>query len=116
MLPDSQVCETRFGLGCVEFQKTVFSVFVSLLAPSAAVTYPLDVLRRRMQMRGAMGEKFPYRNTPHAISTIFKTEGVLGFYKGMLPNILKVAPSIAIAFVTYEFMKARLFGVPIAWR
>ena len=80
------------------------------------MTYPLDVIRRRMQMKGAMGQKFPYRNSPHAISTIYKTEGVRGFYKGMFPNLLKVAPSIAIAFVTYEFTKARLFGVPMAWR
>ena len=84
--------------------------------PSPPVTYPLDVIRRRMQMRGAMGDKFPYRNTPHAITTIFRTEGVWGFYKGMLPNVLKVAPSIAIAFVTYEFVKARLFGVRMVWR
>lgn len=80
------------------------------------MTYPLDVLRRRMQMRGAMGAKFPYRNSPHAILTIYQTEGLMGFYKGMLPNVLKVAPSIAIAFVTYEFVKARLFGVPVVWR
>ena len=60
-----------------------------------------------------MKDKFPYHNTPHAIVTIGRTEGVAGFYKGMLPNIIKVAPSIAIAFVTYEFVKARLFGVPM---
>lgn len=80
------------------------------------VTYPLDVLRRRMQMKGTMGEKFPYRSSPHAAVTIYRTEGVLGFYKGMLPNLLKVAPSIAIAFVTYEFVKAWLFGVKMTWR
>ena len=62
-------------------------------------------------MKGAMGKRFPYRNSPHAIVTIYRTEGVVGFYKGMLPNVLKVAPSIAIAFVTYEFVKAKLFGV-----
>ena len=80
------------------------------------MTYPLDVLRRRMQMRGAMGEKFPYRSTPHAALTISRTEGLRGFYKGMVPNILKVAPSISIAFVTYEFVKSRLFGVRKTWR
>ena len=64
-----------------------------------------------MQMKGAMGDMFPYQNTPHAFSMILKNEGIRGFYKGMLPNLLKVAPSVAIAFVTYEFVKARLFGV-----
>lgn len=69
-----------------------------------------------MQMKGTMGDLFPYRSTPHAFSMILKTEGIRGFYKGMLPNLLKVAPSVAIAFVTYEFVKARLFGVPMVWR
>ena len=80
------------------------------------VTYPLDVIRRRMQMKGAMAEQFPYRNTPHAISTIYHSEGLMGFYKGMLPNLLKVAPSVAIAFVTYEITKAKLFGVAVSWK
>ena len=66
-------------------------------------------------MKGAMGDTFPYRNTPHAIATIWRNEGVQGLYKGILPNLLKVAPSVAVAFVTYEFVKARLFGVPM-WR
>ena len=69
-----------------------------------------------MQMIGAMGEKFPYRSTPHAVVTMYRTEGVLVFYKGMLPNVIKVAPSISIAFVTYEFVKAWLFGVKMTWR
>ena len=68
-----------------------------------------------MQMKGLMGETFPYQSTPHAFSTIVRTEGVLGLYKGMLPNLLKVAPLVAISFVTYEFVKARLFGVPMKW-
>ena len=67
-------------------------------------------------MKGSMSSKFPYRNTPHAIATIYKSEGLHGFYKGMLPNLLKVAPSMAIAFVAYEITKARLFGVQISWK
>ena len=80
------------------------------------VTYPLDVVRRRMQMKGVMGSTFPYRNTPHAVTTIFANEGVGGFYRGMLPNLLKVAPSVAIAFVTYELTKAWLFQEKLDWR
>lgn len=81
-----------------------------------AVTYPLDVIRRRMQLKGTMSESFPYRNTVHALVTIYDIEGLSGFYKGMLPNLLKVAPSVAIAFVSYEITKAKLFGVPVSWR
>ena len=69
-----------------------------------------------MQMKGAQIDKFPYTSTPNAIATIFKTEGMAGFYKGIYPNLLKVAPSMGITFVTYEFVKARMFGLPIKWR
>lgn len=80
------------------------------------VTYPLDVIRRRMQMKGTMGDRFPYTSTPNAVVTMYRIEGIKGFYKGMLPNLLKVAPSMGVAFVTYEFTKARLFGLPLKFR
>ena len=69
-----------------------------------------------MQMSGFDSQRYPYKNSFHAISTMYKTEGMRGFYKGMLPNLLKVAPLVAITFATYEFTKARLFGVPLNWR
>ena len=47
--------------------------------------FPLDTVRRRMQLKGKM-----YDGTVHAFSTIFKKEGIGGFYKGMLPNAVKV--------------------------
>jgi len=53
-------------------------------------TYPLDVVRRRMQMKGATGELFKYNSTWHAFNVIAKTEGIHGLFKGMWPNLLKV--------------------------
>lgn len=72
-------------------------------------TYPLDVLRRRMQVNGLsdmLGYK--YRNTWHAATEIVKNEGVRGLYKGMIPNYLKVAPAIGVSFYTYELCKTLL--------
>ena len=69
-----------------------------------------------MQLKGTMSECFPYRNTSHALVMIYYSEGLPGFYKGMVPNLLKVAPSVAIAFVSYEITKAKLFGVPVSWK
>lgn len=77
-------------------------------ATAQLVTYPFDVVRRRMQMKGTMEHRFPYDSTWHAIVTIVRTEGAHGLYKGLLPNLLKVAPSVAIAFVTYEAVKSLL--------
>lgn len=56
-----------------------------------AVTYPLDVVRRRMQMKGIKQNEFAYRSTLHAFSSILQKEGVRGLYKGILPNLIKVS-------------------------
>ena len=62
-------------------------------------------------MKGLLSDKFSYNSTPHAFKTIVQQEGIKGLYKGMLPNLLKVAPSIAIAFVTYETVKKYLYFI-----
>lgn len=85
-------------------------------ATAQSIAYPLDVIRRRMQMKGARSDLFPYTSTPNAILTMYRVEGMGSFYKGMIPNLLKVAPSTGITFVTYEFTKARLYGIPIKWK
>jgi solute carrier family 25 phosphate transporter 23/24/25/41 len=35
-------------------------------------------------------------------------EGLLGFYKGLVPNLLKVVPAASITYLVYEDMKIRL--------
>ncbi|OZJ04525.1 hypothetical protein BZG36_03986 [Bifiguratus adelaidae] len=63
------------------------------------VTYPLDVLRRRMQVTGMSSMAYKYKGTWDAAATMIRKEGVLGLYKGMIPNYLKVAPAISVSFV-----------------
>ena len=46
-----------------------------------------------------------YPNTAMAFVTIAKDEGFGGFYRGMLPNALKVMPNNAIRFAVYETLK-----------
>ena len=66
------------------------------------VSYPLDLLRRRFQLQAMPGNPLPeskrYKNVPDAFRTIYRTEGILGFYKGFLINFVKTAPTIAIMF------------------
>nr|ACU20385.1 unknown [Glycine max] len=88
------------------------------------VAYPLDVIRRRMQMVGwnhaasvLTGDgrgKVPleYTGMIDAFRKIVQHEGFGALYKGLVPNPVKVVPSIAIAFVTYEVVKDVL-GVEI---
>ncbi|KAF9102473.1 hypothetical protein BGX29_004555 [Mortierella sp. GBA35] len=74
------------------------------------VTYPLDVLRRRMQVTGMDAVTYKYSSTWDGVKKIIKQEGVRGLYKGMVPNYLKVAPAISISFVVYEQCKQILIG------
>nr|KJB52266.1 hypothetical protein B456_008G252700 [Gossypium raimondii] len=81
------------------------------------VAYPLDVIRRRMQMAGwkdaasvVTGDgnsKAPleYTGMVDAFRKTVRYEGFGALYKGLVPNPVKVVPSIAIAFVTYELVK-----------
>lgn len=39
---------------------------------------------------------------------IFRTEGLRGFYRGILPEYYKVVPGVGICFMTYETLKLLL--------
>ena len=65
--------------------------------------YPLDLVRRRMQMKGDV-----YKGVVDALRTIGKEEGFSGFYKGMVPNAVKVVPNTAIRFMAYDLLKSYL--------
>lgn len=81
------------------------------------VAYPLDVIRRRMQMVGwkdaasvVTGDgkskaNLEYNGMVDAFRKTVRHEGFGALYKGLVPNSVKVVPSIAIAFVTYEMVK-----------
>ena len=43
------------------------------------------------------------------IIRIWRNEGVRGFYRGLLPNILKVVPAVSISYAVYENTKKRVY-------
>mmetsp|Transcript_4802 Transcript_4802/g.6707 ORF Transcript_4802/g.6707 Transcript_4802/m.6707 type:complete len:401 (+) Transcript_4802:59-1261(+) len=73
------------------------------------VAYPLDLVRRRLQVQSFLQDKLPpsqiYNGTWDAIVKIVKHEGVIGLYRGTWPNYLKVVPSIAVSFLVFENLK-----------
>ncbi|KAG8532480.1 uncharacterized protein KY384_002357 [Bacidia gigantensis] len=71
-------------------------------------TYPFDVLRRRFQINTMSGMGYKYNSMWEAVATIVKHEGVRGMYKGILPNLLKVAPSMASNWLTFELTRDML--------
>lgn len=77
---------------------------------SASVVYPLNVLRTRMQAQGTVLHPTTYTSIGDVARKTFQAEGPRGFYKGLTPNLLKVAPAVSISYVVYENSK-RMMGL-----
>ncbi|KAI6382402.1 hypothetical protein MCOR25_000698 [Pyricularia grisea] len=76
---------------------------------SQSVSYPLEVIRRRMQVGGAVGDGRRLRIAETA-GLIMKEKGVRGFFVGLTIGYVKVVPMAAVAFYTYERFKL-WFGI-----
>ena len=74
-------------------------------------TYPFDVLRRRFQINSMEGMGFKYGSMWQAVKSIVASEGIKGMYRGILPNLLKVAPSMASNWLAFETTRDFLRGL-----
>ncbi|XVE62040.1 hypothetical protein DITRI_Ditri06bG0087000 [Diplodiscus trichospermus] len=83
-------------------QKTQASLLTAALSAAAAslACYPLDTVRRQMQMRGT-----PYKSVLEAIPGIIERDGVIGLYRGFVPNALKNLPNSSIRLTTFDIVK-----------
>ena len=54
---------------------------------SQTLTYPFDVLRRKMQVTGMKNGATKYNGALDALMGIIRTEGVKGLYRGLWPNL-----------------------------
>lgn len=78
-----------------------------------AATFPLDLVRRRMQVEGAGGRARVYKTgLMGTFKLIFKTEGIRGLYRGLLPEYYKVVPGVGITFMIYETLKTLFLPPP----
>ncbi len=70
-----------------------------------------DVLRRRFQINTMSGMGYQYKSIFDAIRIIVTEEGVRGLSKGLYPNLLKVAPSMAASWCTCEVCRDLQFAL-----
>lgn len=68
---------------------------------SQTSSYPLEVIRRRMQVGGAVGDGRRLRIRETA-GIIFKEKGFRGFWVGLSIGYVKVVPMVAVSFYVYE--------------
>ncbi|XP_060118721.1 mitochondrial 2-oxodicarboxylate carrier isoform X3 [Heteronotia binoei] len=70
--------------------------------------HPLDVVKTRFQIQRGKMDPTSYKSLGDSFRTIFRTEGLFGFYKGILPPILAETPKRAVKFFTFEQYKKLL--------
>jgi len=67
-------------------------------------SYPLALVRTQLQAS--------YTVSNQSMNVVFRTilqkEGVLGLYRGIFPNFLKVAPAVSISYIVYEKVRQAL--------
>nr|CAB3266173.1 mitochondrial 2-oxodicarboxylate carrier [Phallusia mammillata] len=64
--------------------------------------HPLDVVKTRFQLQGNAPGSVHYRSVAHCFTTMYRAEGFLSFYKGILPPILAETPKRAVKFFCFE--------------
>lgn len=57
------------------------------------------------------GMGYQYKSIWDAIRVIVSQEGIKGLYKGIAPNLLKVAPSMASSWFSFELTRDFLVGL-----
>ncbi|KAE8704503.1 Thylakoid ADP,ATP carrier protein [Hibiscus syriacus] len=86
-----------------KYRQTTRASLLTAVASAAAATmtcYPLDTVRRQMQMRGT-----PYKSVMEAIPGIIERDGVGGLYRGFVPNALKNLPNSSIRLTIFDIVK-----------
>ncbi|KPI44835.1 Mitochondrial thiamine pyrophosphate carrier 1 [Cyphellophora attinorum] len=81
-------------------------VMASVLAKTA--TFPLDLVRKRLQVQGPMRTRYVHTNIPvyagvwRGLYAIWRKEGLRGWYRGLTVSLIKAAPASAITMYVYE--------------
>lgn len=86
-----------------EYRQKTHASLITAVASAALATltcYPLDTVRRQMQLKGT-----PYKSVLDAIPGIIEKDGVVGLYRGFIPNALKTLPNSSIKLTTFDIVK-----------
>ena len=82
---------------------------------SKTAVYPLDTVRKRLQVQGPSRSRYVHRNIPEYTTGVLGTakailmrEGVRGMYRGLTVALLKAAPASAVTMWTFERVMAAM--------
>ncbi|KAM7189636.1 Mitochondrial carrier domain containing protein [Naviculisporaceae sp. PSN 640] len=90
----------------VSNEATIVLSTVSKLV-AGVITYPLQVLRSRLQNYDA--EQQFGKGVRGVVRKLWLEEGPRGFYRGMVPGVIRVLPATWVTFLVYENVKYYLY-------
>jgi solute carrier family 25 phosphate transporter 23/24/25/41 len=75
-------------------------------------TYPVNLIRTRLQAAGLPANQgtaaAAYAGPMDVVRQTVKADGLRGFYRGLLPNMLKVLPATGISYSVFSVVSARV--------
>lgn len=77
----------------------------TLLGMIPYVSYLLELVRRRMQVGGAVDDGHRLRIS-EVVRAVYKRQGFRGFYVGLSIGYIKVVPMVATSFLVYERVRS----------
>ena len=96
---DAESGEPKLG-----FALTLFcGAFSGIL--STLVTFPFDTVRRRMQIQNLHIPEEEQLTARQQARSVLQKEGIVGLYRGLTPELMKVVPMVGTMFLVYEVTK-----------
>ncbi|XP_034248788.1 calcium-binding mitochondrial carrier protein Aralar1 isoform X2 [Thrips palmi] len=76
-------------------------------AVGATAVYPIDLVKTRMQNQrsGSFVGELMYRNSIDCFKKVIRHEGVTGLYRGLVPQLMGVAPEKAIKLTVNDLVR-----------
>ena len=77
-------------------------------AVGATIVYPIDLVKTRMQNQRKVttSGKILYKNSLDCAGKVLKNEGLRGFYRGLAPQLVGVAPEKAIKLTVNDLVRS----------
>lgn len=108
-LRSQQTLSSRTDYSSIQLSNTEY-IIMSGVSKVAAIllTYPYQVIRSRIQNH-ATAHIYPDLRT--CIRLTYTQEGLRAFYKGLMPNLVRILPGTCVTFVVYENVSWALKGL-----
>ncbi|KAK0199016.1 mitochondrial inner membrane protein [Armillaria mellea] len=73
----------------------------------ATIVYPIDMETRMQNQRSTVVGQLLYKNSIDCAQKIFRNEGFIGFYRGLGPQLIGVAPEKAIKLTVNDLVRGK---------